>query len=114
MDYKRAVTCMNTDFVVVDQLKPSFDPAEFEDTFNAIRDDSVKIQFYSDIQLLCEEFLEETLLLDNPPLMKCRTHYKSLYAEICDLFENNYKVVSYSLEQQQDEDYVSDDDLSVC
>ena len=82
------------------------------DSFTSIRDDSIKLQFYQDIQLLCEFFLEETLLLDIPPLQKCRTHNKSFFSEICFFFEDNYEIISHSL---KDDDLTSvDDDNSVC
>ena len=80
----------------------------FSDSFISIRDDSLKLNFYQDIQLLCESFLDETFLLDTPPLQKCRTHYKSLANEVWSVFEENYKVVAYALHEEKDDD--SDND----
>jgi hypothetical protein len=83
-----------------------------QETFINIRDDSIKLNFYKDIQLLCENVLEETLLYDIPLLQKCRTHNKSFFSEISFIFAENYKIITHSL--QDDDTYSTDDEHSVC
>jgi hypothetical protein len=80
-----------------------YDSLTVSNNFIAIRDDSLKLNFYQDIQLLCESFLDETILLDNPPLQRCRTHFESLTNEVWRVFEQNYKVVAYTLKEEDDE-----------
>ena len=67
------------------------------------------IYYLPELQNLCEHFVEETLLLDNPLLEKHHCGYSNFVSEMMSLYEST---TSVEIEEQEEESMTdSEDDL---
>tara|TARA_Y100000389_G_C17458652_1_gene519989 strand:- start:1667 stop:2014 length:348 start_codon:yes stop_codon:yes gene_type:complete len=72
-------------------------------------EDSEKIYRFDDIRIICEEFIEESLILDVPLIPKHHLGYKDFTEEILHLFEENVHTIITELETfLEDVDDISD------
>jgi len=60
---------------------------------------------------MCEEFILDSLILDNPLLMKHHLGYKNFVTEMINIFQNNIEVIIQEKDEQES-DIEEDLDLS--
>ena len=84
-----------------------------DDYYIANRDDSLRVNLYEEIQLFCEEYLKDTMLLNIPPLQKCRYGNISFTNKIWVLFEEYFIIKTSVIRVEPENDDNDDDDFDL-
>ena len=80
-----------------------------EDYIKNVEDSGV-IYVLPELQLMCEEFVDTTIAMDYPLLVKHHTNYRNFVIEMMNLFEENvYVTVTETVESESE----SDEDLDL-
>jgi len=82
--------------------KPSLDKdvSIDENYINNVKDSEI-ICRSEELTNICEEFIADTLLFDNPLLMKHHLGYKNFVIEMLNIFQNNISVVINEKDEQE-------------